>query len=97
MMDPKLEMMAQRAAKFVPPSQRDRMPMTNDRAAMMKDKMGDMMKKPQTVGVEAGVEKTAVAAPGKPVVEKAKEYIKPFASKGAPIAADALKRKLGAM
>lgn len=87
MMDPKLEMMAQRAAKFVPPSQRDRMP------------MGDMpmMTKPQTVGVEAGVEKTAVAAPGKPVVEKAKEYVKPFASKGAPVSPDALKRKLGAM
>lgn len=70
MIDKQLEMMASRAANFVRPSQRDKMPPKTPKPKA---------DKPAVAGVEIGAERTAVKAPGKPAVEKSKEYVKPFA------------------
>lgn len=83
MIDKQLEMMASKAANYVPVSKRDKAP-------------------PQVRGVEIGAEKTAVAAPGAPAVEKTKSYVKPFGSgpgmgKGNPTSPDAMKRAMGRM
>jgi hypothetical protein len=89
-----IESMAKNAANRMPVSRRDRpagVPYGASRG--QGQKVG--LNKPNIAGIEAGTESAMVAAPGKPVVEKAKEYIKPFAGKMPPTPKGALERAIG--